>query len=84
MKVDDVKPTETTEEVSSHGVEKRVKRRESHRNTPGARENRWRTGKTTEKSSCTSVEQDENHEKGPRWSWARNHMGNPSLIWTKR
>jgi hypothetical protein len=38
MKVDDVKPTETTEEVSSHGVEKRVKRRESHRNTPGARE----------------------------------------------
>jgi hypothetical protein len=25
------------------------------------------------------MEQDENHEKGPRWSWARNHMGNVSL-----
>jgi hypothetical protein len=24
------------------------------------------------------MEQDENHEKGPRWSWARNHMGNVS------
>jgi hypothetical protein len=25
------------------------------------------------------MEQDENHEKGPRWSWARNHMGNVRL-----
>jgi hypothetical protein len=26
------------------------------------------------------MEQDENHEKGPRWSWARNHMGNVRII----
>jgi alpha-galactosidase len=25
------------------------------------------------------VEQEENHEKGPRWSWARIQMGNPDL-----
>ena len=31
-----------------------------------------------EKSSCEPVEQEENHEKGPRGSWAGNHMGNPS------
>ena len=37
--------------------------------------NRGRTGKVT----CKSVEQEENHEKGPRGSWARNHMGNPDL-----
>jgi hypothetical protein len=35
--------------------------------------------KGLEKSSCKPVEQEENHEKGPRGSWARNHMGNPSL-----
>ena len=29
-----------------------------------------------EKSSCKPVEQEENHEKGPRRSWAKNHMGN--------
>jgi uncharacterized radical SAM superfamily protein len=28
-------------------------------------------------SSCKPVEQEENHENGPRWSWARNRMGNP-------
>jgi hypothetical protein len=33
------------------------------------------TGKTT----CASVEQEENHEKGPRWRWARTQMGNPGL-----
>jgi hypothetical protein len=34
------------------------------------------TGADWKKSPCTSVEQEENHEKGPRWSWARNQMGN--------
>jgi len=28
------------------------------------------------KKLCQSVEQAENHKKGPRWSWAGNHMGN--------
>ena len=34
--------------------------------------NRGRAGKT----ACKPVEQEENHEKGPRWSWAGNQMGN--------
>jgi hypothetical protein len=29
--------------------------------------------------TCTYAEQHENHEKDPRWSWARKQMGNPSL-----
>jgi len=29
---------------------------------------------------CKPVEQEENPEKSPRWSWARNQMGNPSLF----
>ena len=40
---------------------------------PVPEKNRGRTGKKT----CKSVEKEENHEKGPRWSWARNQMGNP-------
>jgi hypothetical protein len=28
---------------------------------------------------CTSVEQEEIHERGPRWSWASYQMGNPEL-----
>jgi hypothetical protein len=39
---------------------------------PVPEKNRGRTGKRT----CKSMEQEENHEKAPRWSWARNHMGN--------
>ena len=39
---------------------------------PVPEKNRGRTGKKT----CKSVEKEENHEKGPRWSWARNQMGN--------
>jgi hypothetical protein len=31
-----------------------------------------------EESYCKPVEQEENHEKGPRGSWAGNHMGNIS------
>ena len=38
--------------------------------------NRGRTGKET----CKSVEQEENHKKGPRWSWVRSQMGNLKLI----
>ena len=33
-----------------------------------------------EKLACKPVEQEENHEEGLRWSWARNQVGNPSLI----
>jgi len=45
------------------------------RNTPCSRESPARMGK----SPCKCVEQAENHDKGPRGSWARNNMGNPSL-----
>ena len=49
-----------------------------HRNSPVPENNR----NGLEKSSCKPVEQEENREKGPRWSWARNQMGNVSLIGT--
>jgi hypothetical protein len=32
---------------------------------------------TDRKKICKSVEREENHEKGPSWSSARNQMGNP-------
>jgi hypothetical protein len=28
---------------------------------------------------CCRGQQEENREKGPRWSWARNQMGNVNL-----
>ena len=31
------------------------------------------------KRTCKCVEREENHEKGPRWSWARNQLGNINL-----
>jgi hypothetical protein len=65
---------ETTEEVSSRGVEKRGKGTNVNEALLLPEKNRGRTGKVT----CKSVEQEENHEKGPRGSWARNHMGNVS------
>ena len=34
-----------------------------------------RTGKRTGKRTCKSVKQDENREKGTRWSWMRIQMG---------
>ena len=34
--------------------------------------------------TCKSMELRENHEKGPRWSWARNQMGNVRLVWPIR
>jgi hypothetical protein len=33
-------------------------------------------GYANQKKLCQSVEQAENHKKGPRWSWAGNYMGN--------
>jgi hypothetical protein len=32
--------------------------------------------RANQKKLCQSVAQAENHEKGPRWSWAGNDMGN--------
>jgi len=50
-------------------------RQKRHRNTTSAREKR----RADWKEACKSVEQAENHEKGPRWSWARNQRGNRRL-----
>ena len=71
-----MKTMETTEEVSSHRVEKRVKRRNWQQIAPCAREKPRADWK---KDLQICGEQEENHEKGPRRSWARNQMGNPSL-----
>jgi hypothetical protein len=64
MKTEHVKTPATTEEVCARGVEERVKRHKSQRSAPFAKENRGRIGKRT----CKPVEQEENHEKGPRRS----------------
>jgi hypothetical protein len=75
-----MKTTETTEEVSSDGMEKRVERHKSQRIAPFASEEPradWK--KDEKKKTCKPVKQEENHEKGPRRSWARNQMGNVSL-----
>jgi hypothetical protein len=45
-----------------------------HRNSALSENNR----NGLEKSSCKSVEQEENYEKGPCGSWARNQMRNPN------
>ena len=74
-----MKTRETTEEMSSHGVEKRVERRKSQRSAPCAREKPRAVRKNVGKRTCKLADQEENHEKGPRWSWARNQMGNVSL-----
>jgi hypothetical protein len=39
---------------------------------PVPKKNRKRTGE----KACKSVEKEQTQEKGPRWSWARNQMGN--------
>jgi hypothetical protein len=75
MKAEHVKTPETTGEVSSPGVEKRAERPKCQRSSPFARENGGRTRKVT----CKSVEQEENYQKGPRWSWARSQMENPGI-----
>jgi hypothetical protein len=63
-----MKTTETTEEVSSHGVEKHVERHKCQRSAPFAREKPRADWKRT----CKSVEREENREKGLRKSWANN------------
>jgi hypothetical protein len=40
--------------------------------TGGPQADRRRTGKWT----CKHVEKEENHEKGPRWSWAQTRKKN--------
>jgi hypothetical protein len=44
-----------------------------------ARERPTAVRKKVERRTCKSVKQEENQEKGPRWSWARNQMGNRRL-----
>jgi hypothetical protein len=60
-------------------VEKRVERCKCQRSAPFARENPWADWKRT----CKSLEQEENHEKGPRLSWVRNETGNINQKWMR-
>jgi hypothetical protein len=46
---------------------------EKKRNSPCAREK----PRPDWKKDLQPVAREENHEKGLRWSWARNQMGNP-------
>jgi hypothetical protein len=68
-----MKTPETREEVSSHPGETRLAGQKNIETPPVPKKNRGRTGKTT----CNPMEQEENHEKGLPWSWARDQMGNP-------
>jgi hypothetical protein len=68
-----MKTMETTEEVSSDGMEKRAERRNWRQIAPVPEKNLWRTGK----GACKSLKKEENREKGSRWSWIRNQMENP-------
>jgi hypothetical protein len=70
MKTEHVKTPATTEEVSSRGVEERVKRHKSQRSAPFTKENRGRIGKKIEKMTYKPAEQEENHKKVPRRLWA--------------
>jgi hypothetical protein len=66
-----MKTTENTEEVSFLPGEKGLGSPETHGNSPRAEEkpgSDWKKG--TGKRTCKLAEQEENHEKGPRWSWA--------------
>jgi len=71
----------TTEEVSSHPGENGRWESKKASKQPCPENNR----NGLEKSSCQAVEQEENREKGPDGSLARNHMGNPDLLrWAQR
>jgi hypothetical protein len=70
MKTEPVETPVTTGEVSSRRVEERVKRHKSQRSALLARENWGLAGKKIEKKTCNPMEQEENHEEGPRRSWA--------------
>ena len=39
-----------------------------------------KSGGRSGKKACKSVKKEENHEKGPRWSWVRNQNGKDQLI----
>jgi hypothetical protein len=72
MKAEHVKTSETMEKVSSYGVEKRAESIDVNEDLPLPEKNGGWTGNVT----CKSMEQEENQEEGPHWSWARNQMRN--------
>jgi hypothetical protein len=56
-------------------MQKRVEGANGSEAPPVPKKNRWRT----EIGTCKPVEGEEDHEKGLRWSQARNQMGNVNL-----
>jgi hypothetical protein len=71
-----MKTMETTEEVSSHPGKTGIGDKKGIGTPPVPEKSGGRTGK----KPCKFVEQEENHEKGPRCSWAGNQRGNVSSI----
>jgi hypothetical protein len=79
MKAEHVKTPETTEEVSSHGVEKRAERHKCQRRTPFAREKRradWKSdlqvcgaGRKSRKRLTLVVGKKPNGKSQPRWNF---------------
>jgi hypothetical protein len=68
-----MKTMETTEDVSSYGVEKRVERHKSQRSAIVVREKPMADWKK-------DLQIFEAGRKGLRWSWAGNQMGNVNLM----
>jgi hypothetical protein len=71
-----MKTMETTEEMSSVGMEKRVERRNWRQIAPCAKEKPIADLKNVLANLWSRKRITKNHQKGPRWSWARNQMGN--------
>jgi hypothetical protein len=69
-----MKTTATTEEVSSDGMEKRNWRQIA----PCANKKPMADFKKVLANLWGRQRITKNHQKGSRWSWARNHMGNVS------
>jgi len=75
-----MKTMETTEELSSDGMEKRVERHNWRQIAPCAREKPRDANKKVLANLWSRQRIKKNHEKGLRRSWARSHMGNVSLL----
>jgi hypothetical protein len=77
MKAENVKTPETARELSSHGLKKAFRKAQIAAKISFCRRKPGSDWKKIEKTTCNPVEQEENPKRGPRQSWAGNHMRNP-------
>ena len=70
-----MKTMETTEAVSSDGMEKCVERRNWRQIASCAREKPRDANKKVLANLWSRQRITKNHQKGPRWSWVRSYMG---------